>query len=1122
MSASDALTSTGHSLEYVLLIEGIGWLTNERNGLSGKFDGDVFVTADLNGDLESLLGDAATSNLLTSNQATGGDALGDTTGFTALEGAVISASTDFAWQGTRSIKVVTDGVDADFEGVVVAAILAPSAASLVGSMYVYSAAGTTVRARVRNTTAGTNGATTTAVIPAGVWTRIADLPAPAFSAGDSIAMRVFEDTAASAVTFYVDGAQIEVGTTSTAWVDGVRQGLTIHKGLMLPASIEDKIDPMTLVHEPGGLNLDIVDDGFMLENMSPHRTPDETTVSTTLDYSSTTVVLADGTDFAERAKCLLGGRELVLLGVKSGSGPHTYTRCTRGHLGTPRGRVDTKMPDDDNMAWSAATVAQSTMQFLYNRRVRLYAHVPGEATTGMMLMFSGKLRGMSSDAQGTQWRLEATGETVTPVSRTYYPASNWLAEQKGLWASSNQKTAASHHANSTGVSLTEYYEKNIMGEQIYLELRRATSDAQQLQDKYAVAQLYQYRTEPGGTAGIKADIDAAINNPATTDTPQAPTIGSEQYICDSYIKTSGKLIHAIKRKKTSTGDQPNMLDIICDAINQRGDYWSSFERDASSVVFLLDNISDDYKTSRFAIDREVRRHPIDVLLMLLTTMPNEFVIGDAQASSTSTTIIFPASALGSVPNYWDGYALHCVEGTNKGQVRKIASSTTGSANQVVVERAFSGAPAAGDEYQIRNSIYDVLPIGWGMGIENWRIDIESFEDVRDQNLGGAKLGTFMIGAAKVDLLKLIQEDICQPYCIMLYTNRTTGLLSCRYMGDALGDGVIDDYVAVSQSGILETGDISYGIDKPIGSVSLSVRSLRESVVGTHYEAGEYFGVNEVIDTTLTQSFSIDGEMATLIHTSPELSAAYAEHFMEKLEITARLNSVDDCEYVAGLCVARLRKYTTPPPTIGLRLSMEFIETVQAGDVLAITHESVVDPFTGAIGLASVAGRVIDSSIVLENKNPGVRVVVELLGDIIGAKISPAAIVTAKGSDANGQYLEAKLTEFVVDEDNDRDHRYFAVGDLVELRDATGALKEDLGAITGFGTNFTSDPDDATESGSRCRIYVSDAAIAATIAADDHIAFKPWSASNTIRMDNYSAFATAAGALTGGDAPKEYG
>jgi hypothetical protein len=76
---------------------------------------------------------------------------------------------------------------------------------------------------------------------------------------------------------------------------------------------------------------------------------------------------------------------------------------------------------------------------------------------------------------------------------------------------------------------------------------------------------------------------------------------------------------------------------------------------------------------------------------------------------------------------------------------------------------------------------------------------------------------------------------------------------------------------------------------------------------------------------------------------------------------------------------------------------------------------------------------------------------------------------------------------------------FAVGDLIELRDATGSVKE-LEEIESFGANEASTPDDASTD----TVNVV-GTIASAIATDDYITFQPWAtATVTANMSNYCA------------------
>ncbi len=1120
-------------MEYVLCIEGIGWLSDEIAGPKNGFEGNLFTTADLNGDLASKLALTAKANILTKNQATTGDALGDTTGFTAVDSATLqslyfdseSNAPDFpgrvVWVDPSSTVNGTRG------GVQTDAVSASATTAYVGSVYVRKsgAGSTSVRVYLRDEVNGIDGTATTATVTGTAWSRVeATLTTGAGS--PTISMYVLEETADGGVAFNIRQAQIETGSTATVWFSGtVRTGsVTVHKGLMLPESVGDKIDPLTYKYEVGGMDFEIVDDiqssgaSYIAASVTPHRTGNETTVSSSFAYTADDLVLVDGTDFAAGGTVWLGGRELVYLGSKSGGGPHTYTDCIRGYLGTPRGTVAPAFPDVSGMAWAAGTVAHSVNKFMYNRRVRLYAHAPGETPDGMLLLYSGRLRGLRSDGGGTSWTFESAGEQVNAFGRVKYCNSAWNIRQTNFIAP-NGTPFQSYSMPGSG-SGTPTQETSITEQEAGSGLARLSMNLNSAgitafpggDDSMGLISIYQYRSEPGGTAGAKAAI--------LTTAPQAPTVGNTAYCADSYIQAGERIVHVLAKRPHNGSTEYEGDKLMCSALNVFGDFWLNWSLEAMPVKFLLDNVGDEWKLSRFAVNRMVRRNPIDVLLMFLTSTHDEFYIADSDGSGTGRQIGFA-----SLPTTdWAGFALHCVEGADKGYARKILST---SSTNIVLEQAFpSGTDVGGAEYQVRNTIYDVLPIGWGLAVPNHRIDVAQFEYVRDRFLADVTIGKFVIGTSeRTDILDMLLKDICQAYNILIFIGRD-GRLTCRYMGEALGDGLVDDYVTISKSDVIgDVGDLQYHLDKPIGSVDLRVRSTGRAVVAIQYD-NPYGGSVMYEETGRTyatiQAPSMDGATTTLKVTSTELASAFGGENLESIEVSAMFNSVEDCGQVIALAYSRLSRYASAPPTMEFMLGLHQAEDIQAGTYLSITHDSIIDPYSGSTGLSSRVGKVLQTDILLRQEDPGISVVVELLPNVAAGKIAPACEVVSKSSDANGQYLKCYPDKYVIDTDNDRDHNYFAVDDRVELRDKTGALKEDLGTVTGFGSDFVSDPSQATDSDANIRIYVSDASITSSIASGDYITFKPWSGSNTDRMDGYAPYASSAGALTGGDGPKEFG
>jgi hypothetical protein len=145
---------------------------------------------------------AMQKNLLTLNQATGGDSTGDTTGFSAVSGATITRDTTEKWNGTGSIKVVTPGVAAN-EGVNFDSPTLTAGKIYTISGYAWGAG--TIQAYA-------NSVVSTGVTLSSTKQRITLQVIPATT--QAYALR-FRTTGTEAATFYIDGLQLEEGTTAS-------------------------------------------------------------------------------------------------------------------------------------------------------------------------------------------------------------------------------------------------------------------------------------------------------------------------------------------------------------------------------------------------------------------------------------------------------------------------------------------------------------------------------------------------------------------------------------------------------------------------------------------------------------------------------------------------------------------------------------------------------------------------------------------------------------------------------------------------------------------------------------------------------------------------------------------
>ena len=576
-------------------------------------------------------------------------------------------------------------------------------------------------------------------------------------------------------------------------------------------------------------------------------------------------------------------------------------------------------------------------------------------------------------------------------------------------------------------------------------------------------------------------------------------------LAGSFVQIAGAIFLILKQDDTLSSAQKNIvLAEKFDIVNMR---WIDTNWIAGKMAtFLIDNVYDTHLLNRFQVNGRVTRHPVDVLLCFLTSFDREFFRADVIAGSTSTVAEFTIGTVGAV-NLWAAKALICVEGPNKFESRVISSNT---ADDITVARAFSNAPVLGEEYQVRNSIYDVLPIGWGLGIDATRIDIESFELIREQFLPGETLARFILGTrAEIDLWKMLKENILKPYGLLIRFDRTLGKLGLQYLGQALGDGVIEDYTAIAFSDLHEAGDIKHTFNNPISEVKLTTRIKESQLIDT---VGDTAGEDVAVATS-------DGQTVDFYIRQTEVEAAFRESEISKLDFKAMLDTSD----TAGPLLVRLHGvaalYSLPPPVVTLPVDLSQYVAIAVGDWVTLTANdpaSFVNSFSGTRGWSDVPARVIGLSMDLERLV--CNATFELFfQSIAGARIAPACTVTAKGNDANGDYFVVNTFDFVNDNDL-KDSFFFRTGDLIELRGTDGALQESE-TIKGFGTSFTTGVPSSTDG---TRIYV-EGTILRVIGAGDYVTFAPWAAGNNARREFYSSYADATTELlTGNDAARKYG
>src|SRR3990167_4778780 len=157
-------------------------------------------------------------------------------------------------------------------------------------------------------------------------------------------------------------------------------GCTVHAGLMMPGiSLEESFDPLTLEYKKGSMRFSIQDqDDILVARIHPlDSASKQATIDTgdPLVYNATTVVLNETSAFAASDVAWICGREAVLLGTRSevAAPVYSYASCTRGYLGTPRGRYDPRPTGLDGLARAAGSDVRDNNRFWWDRRVMLFA-----------------------------------------------------------------------------------------------------------------------------------------------------------------------------------------------------------------------------------------------------------------------------------------------------------------------------------------------------------------------------------------------------------------------------------------------------------------------------------------------------------------------------------------------------------------------------------------------------------------------------------------------------------------------------------------------------------------------------------------------------------------------------
>lgn len=164
----------------------------------------------------SLAVEQGVTNILSNDTA---DCENGTTGWSAVDSASITSEASIFYEQTKSIKVVTSAtVNAVRGGIQTSTAGITGGQTYVGSVYIYTVTGATIRVYLEDSAAN-QSAVKTVTLQNSKWNRITTNSLVTGGGATTIKLVVLEDVADANITYYVDAAQVELGTIATSWRD---------------------------------------------------------------------------------------------------------------------------------------------------------------------------------------------------------------------------------------------------------------------------------------------------------------------------------------------------------------------------------------------------------------------------------------------------------------------------------------------------------------------------------------------------------------------------------------------------------------------------------------------------------------------------------------------------------------------------------------------------------------------------------------------------------------------------------------------------------------------------------------------------------------------------------------
>lgn len=255
----------------------------------------------------------------------------------------------------------------------------------------------------------------------------------------------------------------------------------------------------------------------------------------------------------------------------------------------------------------------------------------------------------------------------------------------------------------------------------------------------------------------------------------------------------------------------------------------------------------------------------------------------------------------------------------------------------------------GDNYPGSGTNYDVLPEGWGLGVDYWRVDVSGIEAAIAEDPTIRFGGTI---EEAVNYVRLSQEQL--SFAGYYYYVAIGDLYRIKRLRPPEPD---------AQEADVRTIDDSVRIRKALPHFEPNWSgAVREVIYSYAWDMlrGK-FKVADIFKLAGGELYS-KGKARTLEYSSKLVyrgrSGIPGEPPFQRFDIQAWLTSRAEFFKV---------RYGRPPPVVHERVTYDFID-VEPGDLLFVTSDSLLSTSTGALGATDEVGEVIAVSIDDEAKN----------------------------------------------------------------------------------------------------------------------------------------------------------